>query len=295
MKMYKDAKQKERIIEYIYAVSGSLIYSIGFNMLIVPLGLYSGGFMGLAQLMNWIVTEGLGINIPASLNLVGILFYAMNVPLFYMAYKIMSKEFALKSLFIVTVLSVFLMFVPIPTVPIVDDYLTASIIGGIIAGVGGGFILRGRMAGGGQDIIGVCCAKKYPDFSVGKVSIMINFIVYGFCFFIYDIEMVIYSLIFATVYSLAIDKVHIQNINTSVMIFTKKDGIAEAIMSKTGRGVTDWDGEGAYTKEESKILFVMINKYEVPQIKHIVKEIDPKAFMIFTEGCSVDGNFEKRL
>jgi uncharacterized membrane-anchored protein YitT (DUF2179 family) len=94
---------------------------------------------------------------------------------------------------------------------------------------------------------------------------------------------------------MAIDKVHIQNINTSVMIFTKKPGVAEAIMSQTGRGVTDWDGEGAYTKEESKILLVMINKYEVPQIKHIVKEIDPNAFMIFTEGCSVEGNFEKRL
>ena len=289
------SRKKELIMEYMYAIVGSLIYSIGFNMLIVPLGLYSGGFMGLSQLMNWVVVEGIGIAVPEALNLVGILFYIMNVPLFYMAYKIMSKEFALKSLFIVTVITVFLMIVPIPTIPIVEDYLTSSIIGGIIAGVGGGFILRGRMAGGGQDIIGVCCAKRFPNFSVGKVSILINLIIYGFCFFIYDIEMVIYSLIFAVVYAVAVDKVHIQNINISVMIFTKKEGIAEAIMEQTGRGVTDWDGEGAYTKEDSKILFVVINKYEVPEIKHIVKEIDPKAFMIFTEGCSIEGNFEKRL
>lgn len=295
MNILKCGEKRELLMQYMYAILGSLIYSVGFNMLIVPLGLYSGGFMGLSQLMNWVVTEGIGISVPESINLVGILYYVMNVPLFYMAYKIMSKDFALKSLFIVTVLTVFLVLVPIPELPIIEDYLTSSIIGGIIAGVGGGFILRGRMAGGGQDIIGVCCAKKFPDFSVGKVSIMINVIVYGFCFFIYDIEMVIYSLIFATIYAVAIDKVHIQNINISVMIFTKKEGIAEAIMTKTGRGVTDWDGEGAYTKEESKILFVMINKYEVPQIKHIVKEIDPKAFMIFTEGCLVEGNFEKRL
>lgn len=288
-------RKKELIMEYIYAITGSLIYAVGFNMLIVPLGLYSGGFMGLAQLMNWVVVEGVGFSVPASINLVSILFYIMNVPLFYAAYKIMSKEFALKSLFIVTVISGFLMIVPIPAVPLIEDYLTSSIIGGIIAGVGAGFILRGRMAGGGQDIIGVCCAKKFPNFSVGKVGIFINLIIYGFCFLIYDIEVVIYSLIFAVVCSVAVDKVHVQNINISVMIFTKKEGIAEVIMSEMGRGVTDWDGEGAYTKEESKILFVMINKYEIPQIKHIVKEIDPKAFMIFTEGCSVDGNFEKRL
>lgn len=282
-------------MEYAYAIAGSLVYALAFNMLIVPLGLYSGGFMGLSQLLNWGVTKGLGILVPSSLNLVGILYYAMNVPLFYMAYKMMSKEFALKSLFIVTVLSVFLIFVPIPDAPVIEDHLTAAIVGGIIGGFGSGFVLRGRMAGGGQDIIGVCLAKKFPDFSVGKVSIIINVFVYAFCFFIYDIEMVFYSLIFATVYSLAIDKVHIQNINISVMIFSKKEGIAEAIMEQMGRGVTDWNGEGAYTKEESKIMFVMINKYEIPQIKHVVKAIDPKAFMIFTEGCSVAGNFEKRL
>lgn len=295
MKIFKDAKQKAHVMEYLYAIAGSLVYAIAFNMLIVPLGLYSGGFMGLSQLLNWFVTEGLGIPVPGTVNLVGILYYAMNVPLFYMAYKMMSKEFALKSLFIVTVLSIFLVFVPVPKVPVITDHLTAAIVGAIIGGFGSGFVLRGRMAGGGQDIIGVCLAKKFPDFSVGKVSIIINVFVYAFCFFIYDIEMVFYSLIFATVYSLAIDKVHIQNINISVMIFSKKEGIAQAIMEQMGRGVTDWNGEGAYTGEESKIMFVMINKYEVPQVKHIVKEIDPKAFMIFTEGCSVAGNFEKRL
>ena len=94
---------------------------------------------------------------------------------------------------------------------------------------------------------------------------------------------------------MAIDRVHFQNINTSVMIFTKKMGISRATIEQTGRGVTNWDGEGAYTNKTSYILFVMISKYEVGQIKQIVHSIDPNAFMIFTEGCHVDGNFEKRL
>ena len=295
MNFLTDAKKKEKSSEYLYAIAGCLIYSIGFNMMIVPMGLYSGGFMGISQLADWAVKNLLGIVIPEAFNFVGVLYFLINVPLFYLAYKVMSKEYAFKSLIAVVVLTITLMIVPIPRVPLVEDYLTASIIGGIVAGVGGGFILRGRMAGGGQDIIGVCCAKKFPDFSVGKVSIAINVFVYAVCFFIYDIEMVIYSLIFATVYALIVDKVHIQNINTSVMIFTKKTGISQAIMEQTGRGVTNWDGEGAYTHQTSYILLVMISKYEVAQIKRIVHSIDPHAFMIFTEGCSVDGNFEKRL
>ncbi|MEG0228431.1 MAG: YitT family protein, partial [Lachnospiraceae bacterium] len=97
------------------------------------------------------------------------------------------------------------------------------------------------------------------------------------------------------VLAMSCDRAHIQNINMSVMIFTKKRGISKAIMDETGRGVTNWDGEGAYTNETSYILFVMISKFEVGQIKRIVNSIDSNAFMIFSEGCSVSGNFEKRL
>ena len=70
---------------------------------------------------------------------------------------------------------------------------------------------------------------------------------------------------------------------------------SKAIMEQMGRGVTNWDGAGAYTNKTAYILLVMISKYEVAQSKQIVHSIDPDAFMIFTEVCSVDGNFEKRL
>ena len=288
-------KNRETLIEYAYAIAGCFIYTIGFNMLIVPMGLYSGGFMGISQLIGYFVTNVFGIVVPASFNLVGILYFLTNVPLFYLSLKILSKEYTIKSLLSVIVLTVILVLIPIPSTPIIDDYLTASIIGGIIAGVGGGFILRGRMAGGGQDIIGVCLAKKYPNFSVGKVSIVINAFVFGFCLWIYDIEMVVYSLIFTVVYAISIDKIHIRNINMSAMIFTKKTGIAQIVMQEMRRGVTAWEGEGAYTKEDTHILYVVLSKYEVAQLKEIVREVDPNAFVIISEGCMVEGNFEKRL
>lgn len=293
--MEMDAKKREKLVQAVYTVSGSLIYALGLNLLITPLGLYNGGFMGIAQLIRTFLVGVLHIPVPAGVDLAGIIYFILNVPLFYMGLRMMGKAFAVKSLVVVGIMSAFLVVVPVPVVPIIDDYLTACIIGGIIAGAGSGLVLRGRSTAGGQDIIGVCCAKKYPNVSVGKVGIILNLFVYGICLFMFNIEIVIYSLIYATVFSLVVDKVHIQNINMSVMIFTKKLGISKAIMEQTGRGVTNWDGEGAYTNKTSYILFVMISKYEVGQIKQIVHSIDPHAFMIFTEGCSVDGNFEKRL
>lgn len=289
------AKKKELAIQMTYAVIGSLMFAIGVNLLIVPLGLYNGGFMGIAQLMRTAVVDFMHVPVPKGLDLSGIIYFFLNIPLLYMGLRIMGKAFAIKTLITVAVQSLWLVLIPIPSTPIIEDYLTACIIGGLIAGTGVGLVLRGRSSGGGQDIIGVCCSKKYPNVSVGKINILMNVFVYVICLFLFNIEIVAYSFIYTTVLSMAIDRVHIQNINTSVMIFTKKLGISQAILEQTGRGVTNWDGEGAYTHKTSYILFVLISKYEVAQIKEIVHSIDPNAFMIFTEGCSVDGNFEKRL
>lgn len=290
-----DKKKKEKLLQAVYAVGGSFLFTIGVNIVIVPLGLYNGGFMGIAQLIRTGLVSGLHIPVPANVDLSGIIYFFMNIPLFYMGLRIMGKQFAVRTLLTVGIQSAFLVMVPIPQTPVIDDYLTACIIGGIIAGTGVGLVLRGRSSGGGQDIIGVCCSKKYPNVSVGKINIIMNLFVYAICLFMFNIEVVVYSLIYTTVLSMAIDRVHIQNINTSVMIFTKKEGISKAIIEQMGRGVTNWDGEGAYTNKTSYILLVLISKYEIAQIKEIVHSIDPHAFMIFTEGCAVDGNFEKRL
>jgi len=295
MNSLKKFKPNELTSQLLYAVAGDFIYTLGFNLLIVPIALYSGGFMGISQLIHHFVTEIMGIYVPASLNLTGILYYVINIPIFMFGYKIMGKAFVLKSLFATTVLTVFLMIVPIPTTPIIGDYLTACIIGGIVCGYACGLMLRGRLTGGGQDVIGMCLTKLYPGFSVGKVNIAINGMVYLICFLLFDVEIVIYSLIFATVQSMVVDKTHVQNINMTAMIFTKKTGIAKAVMEEMKRGVTDWVGEGAYTEEETNILLIVISKYEMTQLKEIVHKVDPNAFVIFTEGCSVDGNFERRI
>ena len=288
------SNKKRAMAQLGWTFLGSLLFALGVNLIIMPLNLYNGGFMGVAQLIRTFVVSVLHVD-AGNIDLAGIIFYILNVPLFYLAWKGIGKSFCVRTVIAATMESVLLTAIPIPTEPIISDMLTACIIGGLIAGVGTGLILRGGSSGGGQDIVGILCAKKYPGFSVGKIGIIMNIGVYGICMMLFDIEVVIYSLIYATVTFLAIDKIHIQNINMSVMIFTKKIGIAKAIMEETGRGVTNWEGTGAYTNENTEILYVVISKYEVNQIKRIVQKIDPKAFMIFTEGTAVTGNFEKRL
>ncbi len=286
---------KKNLMEMAWALVGTTLFSLGVNIIITPLGLYNGGFMGMAQLIRTGLVQGLGLTFLGQVDIAGIIYYIINIPLFIWAWKEMGKRFLVSSLITVSVQTIWMTFVPIPKEPIISDYLTACIIGGLVVGTGVGMVLRGRSSGGGQDIVGVVCTKKYPGFSVGKITIMMNAAIYAVCLWMFDIEIVVYSLIYTTVLAMACDRMHVQNINISAMIFTKKDGIDQAVMKEMGRGVTKWEGVGAYTNEGTHILYIMINKYEIDQIKEIIHRVDPHAFIIFNEGSSVLGNFEKRL
>lgn len=279
---------------YLYSICGSVLFAAGVNVFITPLDLYNGGFMGIAQLIRTFLSSFLHLSFGQT-DIAGIVYFLINLPLLFLAWSKMGKGFFIRTVVTVIIQTTALTFIPIPKHALIDDRLTACVIGGIVSGFGSGLVLRGSSSGGGQDILGLYFTKKFRNFSVGKMATIINVFVYGICLLIFNLETAIYSLIYGLIYSVACDRIHIQNINMSVMIFTKKLGISRAIMEETGRGVTNWDGAGAYTNETSYILFVMISKYEVNQIRRIVQSIDPNAFMIFTEGCSVDGNFEKRL
>jgi len=291
----RESAKRQKVNQLVWAIGGAFLFAVGINLIITPLGLYNGGFMGMAQLIRTFLVECLNLSFLGQIDIAGIIYLIINVPLLYLAWRSMGRGFFIRSIITIIIQTVFLTVIPVPASPIIEDMLTACIIGGLIAGAGVGMILRGGSSGGGQDIVGVYCAKRFPNASVGKFSIMMNVAVYAVCALLFDIKIVIYSIIYATVLGLATDRIHIQNINTSVMIFTKKLGISRAIMEEIGRGVTNWNGQGAYTSETSYILYVMISKYEENQIKRIVQGIDPNAFMIFSEGSRVVGNFEKRL
>ena len=287
-------EQRHQITSTGTAVFGAVMFAFGLNVMIIPLSLYNGGFMGIAQLIRTLLITVTGISFGQT-DIAGIIYLLINLPLIYLAWSRMGKAFFARSIIVIIVQTLALTLIPIPSTPIIEDYLTACIIGGIIAGAGSGLILRGGSCGGGQDILGIYLTQRFPGFSVGKVGLLINILVYSICLFMFNMEIVIYSLIYGVVYSIACDHIHVQNINVSVMIITKQAGIADTILEELKRGVTNWHGEGAYTHSDSSILMVVISKYEVNHLKRIVHTLDPEAFMIFTEGCDITGNFEKRL
>lgn len=276
------------------SILGAFLYAAGINLFVVPASLYTGGVLGICQVIRTLLAEYLHLTF-SNIDIAGIIYYMVNIPIFILAFTRMGKRFFAKTVVTVTAMSVFLSL--IAPVQIVEDVMAACVVGGLISGAGVGIILRMGSSGGGMDVVGVLLTRWKRDFSVGKVNLIVNLVLYGSCLFLFDVEIVVYSVIYAAAYSMAMDKVHIQNINVEVNVITKADTVLleKEVFEELGRGITKWAAMGAYTCEQSHILYIMLSKYEVNRLKTIIHKYDPNAFIVVNEGVSVDGNYLKKL
>ncbi len=288
--------EKKQWAKYGLCVIGAVVYSFGMNLFIAPAGFYAGGVMGISQILETVLVSRLGL-VSGTVNLSGIFYFLLNLPLFLLAFRSIGKRFLFKTGLNVVVTTILLGLIPKPTVPIVEERLAAALIGGICCGAGVGITLQAGGCCGGMDIVGVYLARKNKDFSVGKLSMLINAAIYGICILLFDVSVAIYCIIYAVFSAMIVDRVHTQSINVEAMIFTKTggDAICGKIIGEFNRSATVWHGVGGYTEKDTVIVYSVLSKYEARLMRRIVKEIDPHAFIVLNEGCHIDGNFKKHL
>lgn len=285
---------KQKIFkDYMYILLGSFLFCAGLNWFIVPIGLYNGGTVGISQIIRTLIQSS--VELPKSFDIAGIINFIINLPLLYLAYRHFGKSLFLKTVFSVVTQTILFSFIPIPQNPIINEYIAACLIGGIMAGVGVGITLRFGGTGGGADILGLYFTQKYKNFSVGKLVLIINAFIYGTCAILFELPVAIYSIIYSAVYSMVVDRIHLQNINTSVMIFTKKKDIHKKIINDLQRGTTYWKGVGGYTESDTYVVMSVLSKYEIQYLIQFLEEEDPYAFVVITEGTQIVGNYEVRV
>lgn len=280
--------------EVFLCVLGRFLFSFSVNVLIAPLNLYSVGFTGIAQLLRTFCISVLHIQTPAGVDLTGIIFWLLNIPVLILAWFGIGRRFFCKTLFIIVVSSLFMTLLPVPTKPLLDDTLTVCILGGVIAGLGAGLALSAGGSGGGQDVIGVYLSKKNPNMSVGVVSIAISLLVYAACIIYFDLQVLVYSLIYSTVTSISLDRVHYQNIKIKVEIETGEPKLRELLSRELNRNVMAVEETGD-DKAAHYRLELVITKTEKQAMLCAVHAIDPEAFVIMNENIQVNGRFEKPI
>ena len=283
------------IKDLIKAIIGCFLFAFAVNIFLVPNSLYNGGILGIAQLIRSLFINVL--HIKTSFDVSGIINLLLNLPLFVLAYKFISKTFFRRSLVCVIFQTIFLTIIPTPDKAIVNDLLTCVLIGGIIAGYGSGMTLSASGSGGGTDIIGILISMRNRNLSVGKIGGAINIVIYAICGLLYGLPTMIYSIIYTVIASIVVDNTHEQNICTYVMIFTKDKTktIINFIKEELQRDATYWDAVGGYNHEKVNIIYSALSKYEMQRLERHLKELDKNAFMIKSEGIGIEGNFKKSL
>lgn len=276
-------------------VAGSFLYAFAVNIFVVPMGLYTGGLLGLCQLLRTLIYQQLGI--VNGFDFSGLLYFLLNVPIFLAAYRVLGRGFFISSLTCTATSTLFLSLIPALPEPVVEDILANCLVGGILTGVGCGIMLTCGCSSGGLDIVGLCLAKRGSRFTIGRFNIIFNAILYGLCGLLFSPGTMIYSIIYMVFSSVVLDKVHQQSINVQVLIFTKdrQAELADYITKELSRGVTYWTGEGGYTHQPVKVLCTCLSKYEINELRDVILKIDPHAFLTTQEGVKVMGYFPRRL
>lgn len=269
---------------------GSALYAAAVNLFLQPMNLYSGGIPGLSQLLRTLFFP-----VRGSIDAAGIINLLFNIPLFILAWSAMHRKVFVGTVISVLTQTVVFTLVRIPAAPILDDKLASIAIAGIIGGFGCGIVLTNGGSAGGLDLLGIYLTKKFPSFSIGKLSLVFNACLFTVCAVIFDVSVALYSALFIVFFSITVDRFHYQNIEVELMIFTHHPEMADTIMRKYVRGVTEWDGKGAYTNSSTHVLISVVAKNEVEAVKKDILAADPQAFIIVQDHINVTGGYQKRL
>lgn len=278
------------IFRVFIVILSSVIYSFGIIWFLEPANLYAGGINGLAQLVSRII----GIATGKPLN-IGFLIFVMNVPILIVAWRMVSKKFAMYSLLSIVVQSIFTSGI-IPDVDFNLDLLSLALLGGLVTGFGGALALRYGTSTGGIDMIAQALAFK-KNVTIGSSTLIFNVLVaiVGGGIVQGDWIITLYTFIRIILTSIVTDKVHTAYNYLSLNIITVSGyEIASVLMQELHRGCTLFKGEGAYTHSNKQDIYSVVSSYEVDRVIKICKSIDPNVFVVISPVKRLFGNFKRK-
>jgi uncharacterized membrane-anchored protein YitT (DUF2179 family) len=272
----------------------TIVYGIGVSWFLEAAAepLYTGGIPGIGQLTRNILNSQFGFNLGNSF--LGIFIMVGNIPILILGWFGVSKRFTIYSIISVVIQSTILGFIPVLDMGI-DDTFVLAVMGGLLVGVGVGGALKYGTSTGGLDIIAQYYSLRHGT-SVGFISLVLNVGIALFGAIVFgSASVAAYTIIRIIVSTMVTDKLHTAYNFMKVEIITESPAqLTQLILEKVYRGVTLAKVEGAYSHKEKTMVIVVISSYELTQIRKLVKDFDPKAFMITQPVKTIQGNFARK-
>ena len=276
---------KRKIGQFLMIVVGSAVFSLGFDLFLVPNGINCGGVSGIAMLIDY--------GVDAKWVSVGVMTILINIPLFILGYRKIGRYFFFGSLLGMATTSVcfdlFEAILPVPTV----EPLIAAIFGGVIIGAGIGVVFLTGASTGGGDIVARVLKLRLRNLPIGRLMLCLDVSIAVVTGIVYkDFNNTLYSIVTLVVSCTVLDKVvyGIDYAKVALIVSDKHGEVAEAIAVKLDRGVTLLDGAGYYSHTDKTVLLTAVKKKQLAQLKELVMTVDPNAFLILQDAQQVLGD-----
>ncbi len=264
----------------LFTIFGVMLTGFAIGSFLTPNKIVGGGASGIST----ILFHTFGIQ-P------GISFFFINILFLLLGLKVLGKEFILKTLIGISLLSLFTQvftYFPIYT----ENLILAVIFGGALYGIGIGLAFAAGASTGGTDIIGRIIQSKFKSVPIGKMLLFVDGVIILVSLIVFkDVELVLLGVLTLLISSYAIDYV-ISMLNVSKIAFVitdKGEEISEKLVSTSPRGVTMIDVKGAYTNAEKDMLFCALKESEIRAFQKKILAIDPHAFIVFSESQKIKG------
>ena len=269
-------------LDVLKTVIGCAAFGLGFSFFLEPNDLNSGGISGLAMVIQHILGFGS----------VGTIVAIINLPLFALAGMKVGKKFFWGSLLGMVLLSTFIdLFAMLPKPE--TESLVGALYGGVICGFGGGLVFSSGFSTGGSDIVVRLVKKKWQYIPLGIITTCFDLCVAILTAIVFNnINQALYCgvaifvtgrVVDAVVYSFDYSKV-------ALIVTSKHEEVAQRLGKELHRGATFLNGEGSYSHKETKVVLTAVKRQQIADMKKIVVEIDPDAFIIVQEAHQVLGD-----
>ena len=272
-------------VDYLFIFMGTGIMALAIQCIFEPIGLVTGGFSGIAIIIRKMTAGIVEGGVPLWLTNL-----ALNVPVFIAALIIKGRKFLGRTV-IGTVLLSFWLYV-IPQVDLTQgDYMLSAVFGGVITGIGIGFVLLAKATTGGTDMVSALIQKYVRHYSVVQILQVIDGMVVLAGLYVFGLKPALYAIVAIFITSKVSDAL-MEGMKYSKAAFIITDyykEIADAIMTQLDRGLTGLDATGMYSGDKKTVLYCVVSKKEIVELKDIVAKIDPKAFVIVTDAREVFG------
>ena len=280
--MKSNKKLLDNFLSFLLITLGATLAALALEIFLVPNNIIDGGIIGISIMISYITKVKWSI-----------LTFVLNIPFLILGYKQLGKSFLIKAAYAMLVFSILLeQFKPVPE--LTNDILLATVFGGLLLGIGVGFVIKFGACLDGTEVVAILINKK-TSFSVGQVVMFLNFFIYSTSGLLFGWDRALYSILTYFITFKIIDMVSegFEQAKAAMIITNHGEEIANSIYKHLGRTVTMLEGEGLISGKKV-VLYAVVTRIEIPELKRIVAADDYSAFVTITDVNEIVGKHIKK-